>query len=62
MKTLTRVIEQQLMPETANQQKKEDEDKKDDGTINNPFLRTVRMPRNAIVGATVPTRRIQTML
>ena len=42
--------------------KKEDEDKKEDGTINNPYLRTVRMPRNAIVGATVPSRRIQTML
>jgi histone H3/H4 len=42
--------------------KKEDEDKKESGTINNPYLRPVRMPRNAIVGATVPSRRVQTML
>jgi hypothetical protein len=42
--------------------KKEDEDKRDEGAINNPFLRPVRMPRNAIVGATVPTRRLQTIL
>ena len=42
--------------------KREDEDKKEDGTINNPYLRPVRMPRNAIVGATVPSKRLQTML
>ena len=42
--------------------KKEEDDKKEDGTINNPYLRPVRMPRNAIVGATVPSRRIQTLL
>ena len=42
--------------------KKEEDDKKEDGTINNPYLRPVRMPRNAIVGATVPSRRMQTIL
>merc|ERR1712178_488815 len=34
MKTLTRVIEQQLMPETANQQQKEDGDKDNQETFN----------------------------
>ena len=42
--------------------KKDEEDKKDDGSINNPYLKPVRMPRNAIVGATVPSRRIPTSL
>jgi len=42
--------------------KKEEEDKKDDGAINNPYLRPSRMPRNAIVGATAPSRRIPTGL
>ena len=42
--------------------KKEEEDKKDDGAINNPYLRPSRMPRNAIVGATVPSRRMPTGL
>ena len=42
--------------------KKEEEDKKDDGAINNPYLRPSRMPRNAIVGATAPSRRMPTGL
>ena len=41
--------------------KKEEADKNEDSSINNPYLRPVRMPRNAIVGATVP-KRIQPML
>ena len=46
----------------SEQKAKKEEHKKDNISINNPFLRTVRMPRNAIVGATVPSRRMQTLL